>query len=176
MTRDELRALIHTHQAEICRYLGYLGADPATVDDLAQDTFVSAFGAARSPAPGDVRAEAAWLRTIARNHFLMLCRRRRASPVRASLESLTEAEDVWQREFLRDGDGFDYVEALRRCLETLSGRMREAVTLRYTERAPRERMAERLEMTEDGVKTILRRAREALGQCVRQRLAQEGAE
>jgi RNA polymerase sigma-70 factor (ECF subfamily) len=173
MDRDRLAMLVRAHQAELYRYMRYLGADNAAAEDLVQETFLAAFRSPNPPGSGDCRCAAAWLRGIARNLFLRHCRRLRTSPVPADAEFLEQAEATWTGEFLRDGEGFDYVEALRRCLETLSAEQRRALDLRYTERTPRAEMARLLEVTENGVKTLLRRIRARLADCIRKRLKLE---
>jgi len=170
MDRDTLAMLVRAHQAELYRYMRYLGADNAAAEDLVQETFLAAFGSPAPPAADDSRGAAAWLRGIARNLFLRHCRRLRTSPVPADAEFLEQAEATWKGEFLRDGEGFDYVEALRKCLETLSAEQRRALDLRYTERAPRTEMARLLGVTENGIKTLLRRIRARLAECIRKRL------
>jgi RNA polymerase sigma-70 factor (ECF subfamily) len=89
--------------------------------------------------------------------------------------SLERAEDLWASEFLRGGDGFDYVEALRGCLEELSSEQRRVINLRYAERKPRSEMAVLCGMTENGIKSLLQRIRRALGDCIRRKLALEAA-
>jgi len=174
--RDSLEALVRTHQAEICTYIHYLGAPQDAVEDIAQETFLVAF---RKAVPPDVLAgsrQAAWLRGIARNLFLQYCDRKRASRVRVDSESVELAEAVWQGRFLRDGDGLDYIEALGKCLEGLSEDHRRAIDLRYAEQKSRPEMASLLNMTEDGVKSLLRRIRAGLADCVRRRLRIEVAD
>jgi len=170
VTRETLEELVLAHQNEIYRYLRYLGADPPAAADLVQDAFLAAFQSAGAPDLADPRARAAWLREIARLRFLMYCRRRRSSPVAVSSEWLERAEATWSAEFLRDRDGFDYLEALQRCLEDLPGKERELVDLRYREGKSRAEMAERFQMSEDGMKSLLRRVRGALEACVRGKL------
>ena len=172
--RDELRALILAHQAEVLRYLRYLGADASTAEDLAQEAFLIAWKS-RSVRAREEAGRAAWLRGVARNVFLMHCRRERRSPERVTLASLDEAEDVWQTEMLRGGDGFHTVEALRRCVAELDGKKRAAIDRRYAKGESRGRIAAVLGMTEDGVKSLLRRVRKALHDCITRRLAAEGS-
>ena len=93
--------------------------------------------------------------------------------MRADSRFLERAEAAWTAEFLRDGDGFDYVEALRKCLDRLTDRQRRAIDLRYAEKRSRAEMARQLDMTENGVKSLLRRIRAALGDCVQRRLNME---
>ena len=82
MQRDELERLIQMHQAPIYRYLRYLGADAALAEDLVQETFLATMKPSEhQPAAPDDALWPAWLRGIARNLFLMECRRRRTSHV-----------------------------------------------------------------------------------------------
>lgn len=174
MNRSELELLVRAHQGGIFRYLRYLGARFAAAEDLVQETFLAAFKSARPPDLQDDRATAAWLRGVARNLFLTHCRRNRSNPVNVTARYLEGAERVWVSEFLREGDGFDYVEALRICLETLADSQRRTLTLRYAENRSRSEMASLLNMTENSVKSLLRRIRAALARCVGKRLKLEG--
>ena len=173
MDRGILETLVRTHQAELYRYLRYLGADAATAEDLVQETFLAAFRSETPPPAEDVRGAAAWLRGIARNMFLRHCRNARTARVETNSTLVEQAEDVWAGEFLRGADGFDYVEALRKCLEGLPEKQRRAVDMRYAARKSRAEMAEALRMSQDGVKSLLRRIRAMLADCVRRRLALE---
>ena len=169
LTREQLGTLVKAHQAELYRYLRYLGASSVTAEDLVQEAFLAALESPNPVGPGEPAASA-WLRGIARNRFFLWCRRQRTSPVSPDSRLLAQAEAVWVGEFLRDGDGFGYVEALRRCTESLSDEQRRAIDLRYAKRAPRAEMARRLDMTENGVKSLLRRIRARLGECIERRL------
>ena len=170
MTRDELDTLVRTHQAEIYRYVRYLGAmERATAEDLVQETFLAAFRSPNPPPVHEVRRQSGWLRGIARNLFLAHCRKSRNSPVRTDSASLERAENVWCTEFLRASDGFDYVEALRRCLGTLGQKQRRFLDLRYTQKKSRVEMAQLLRMTEDGIKSALQRIRGMLLDCIQRR-------
>jgi len=146
------------------------------LEDLAQETFLVAF---RKAAPPDVlegRRQAAWLKGIARDLFLQYCDRERTSRVKADSESVERAEAVWQGRFLRDGDGLDYTDALRKCPERLSEEHRRAVDLRYAQGKSRAAMASLLNMTEDGIKSLLRRIRAGLADRIRKRLRIEVAD
>jgi RNA polymerase sigma-70 factor (ECF subfamily) len=175
MDRDALAALVRAHQAEIHRYMRYLGADQAAADDLLQETFLAAFRSTAAPETTDLRAVAAWLRGIARNLFLRHCRKSKADMVRADSVILEYAETTWASEFLRGGDGFDYMEALRKCLETLSDHQRRMLDLRYAQKQSRAEMARLCQMSENGVKSLLQRIRASLAECIRKRLALENA-
>jgi RNA polymerase sigma-70 factor (ECF subfamily) len=164
VNRDELDTLIRVHQAALYRYARYLGSEPADAEDLVQETFLVA--CRKGQVPEDVNAAAAWLRGVLRNRFLEFCRHRGRDPALLDAEGLEACEHFFQDRFLRDGDGFEYLQALQECLEQLPARQREAIDMRYWQRAGRAEMAQRLGIGEDGVKMLLRRIREALAKCV----------
>lgn len=164
-TEFNLDALVREHQADVWRYLRYLGAAAADADDLTQETFL-----AIARTPFEIRnraATAAYLRTAARNQLLML--RRRQGRQIATVD-LAAAEAVWA-DHCPTGRSDGFLDALEVCRESLAGRTREAVNLFYRDNLSREELATRLEMTAEGVKTLLRRARSVLRQCIQRRLA-----
>jgi len=173
MNRETLETLVKVHQAEIYRYMRYLGAGAALAEDLVQETFLAAFRGAKQPDMADVRGRAAWLRAIARNLFFNACRRRKGLPVPVDSQWLQQAEAVWHSQLLRGGDGFETVEALRACVEALPPRQREVLDLRYRQGKSRAEMARRCRMTADGIKSLLRRIRTALAECIQRRLVKE---
>jgi RNA polymerase sigma-70 factor (ECF subfamily) len=156
----DLGQLVREHQADVWRYLRYLGASTADADDLVQETFLAV---ARSRFEKYSRQQtAAYLRTVARNQLLM-ARRREGHEI--STVDLAAAEQVWSTTVDRAGsDGF--LAALADCWEQLTGRARAVVDGFYRDQQSREELAEKLEMQPDGVKTLLRRTREVLRQCV----------
>ena len=156
----DLAALVREHQGDVWRYLRYLGAAADDADDLAQETFLAV---ARSPLELRSRGEtAAYLRTAARNQLLIL---RRKQGRQIGTVDLAAAEEVWAASHA-DGASSTLLEALTRCCETLTGRGREAVNKFYREGLSREQAAAAMGITVDGVKTLLRRTRDALRQCV----------
>lgn len=155
--------LVRRHQAGVWRYLRYLGCDPPLADDLTQDTFLAVIRK-----PFEQRSEAAtvaYLRIVARNQYLMALRRERRAPTREDLEI---AEQVWIE--LAGESGDEYLVSLDLCLAELNGKTRQAIDLRYREGLSRSAIAIALEMSDDGVKTLLRRARDLLRRCILRRL------
>lgn len=172
MDRNELESWILAHQAEIYRYVRYLGADSAALaEDLVQDTFLMAFKSLSGPNTNDERARAAWLRGIARNLFFNYCRRNKHNPVKVNSEALEQAEAVWKQDFLCDGDGFEAIEALRGCVGKLEEKQRGILDQFYKQEKSRAELAQLYKMSEDGVKSLMRRIRRDLAECIRRRLA-----
>lgn len=159
-------ALVQAHQVEVWRYLRYLGASSELADDLTQETFLQLLRApfeVRSPA-----ATAGWLRTVARNLWVRSFRR---PPF--DLAELDAIEAAWTEGAGADG-GDDTLGHLRECQEQLTGRARDVVRWHYEDRCSRSVIAERLGIGEDGVKSLLRRTRTLLRECIERRRA-EGA-
>jgi RNA polymerase sigma-70 factor (ECF subfamily) len=141
-----------------------LGAAVEDADDLTQETFLAV---ARTPFELRSRGEtAAYLRTAARNQLLMLRRRQGRE---ASTVELAAAEDVWAA-LTPEGDSSVQMDALAACYESLNGRARDAIDRFYRRGESREEIATALEVTIDGVKSLLRRTRASLKECVERRV------
>lgn len=142
------------------RYLFVLGAAPDRLDDLVQDVFVTALEKSfedRGPA-----ATGGLLRAVARH---LLLRARRSAAARREVEL---AHEAWCEDAAIDGDedGDGRVAALRACLDALPARCRQLLRGAYEDRLGRHELAARFGLRPGGVKTALRRVREALRQCV----------
>lgn len=167
-----MAALVRAHQAGLWRYLRFLGCDPTEADDLVQETFLAVLREEfehRSPAQ-----TAAYLRTVARNRLLVARRKQRNWPQAVDPGTVAErwsaAEAVWARVASEDGLS-EYLVALSHCLEkAVSPRVRRALELQYRDRASRAEIAAELSLAVEGVKTLLRRARSALRDCVERKL------
>ena len=89
--------LVQAHQREVWRYLRFLGASAAEADDLTQETFLEVW---RKPfVEHNERASAAYLRTVARNRFLMGVRSRGRKPrllSTSAVRGMMNAMDVFQ--------------------------------------------------------------------------------
>jgi len=164
--KAEVASLVREHQADVWRYLRFLGCDPCEAEDLCQETFLEIL---RRPFDRRSRPEtAAYLRKVARSQMLMLRRSQGRNPVRVNLEKI---EQVWAEATQTVGSLDPYLDALDNCLKSaVNERQCEAVDLRYRQGNSREQIAAKLEMTADGVKTMLRRARTALRECIQGKL------
>jgi len=158
--------LIQRHQRGVWRYLRSLGCEAALAEDLTQEAFLALL---RQPPRVTVdRVLARWLRTTAHNLYRNSGRRRRS----VALVDEAVAEAAWT-DLVRRADADDAVDAVRACLDALPERMRVALEVRYGPDGTRARVGDRLDLAADGVKTLLRRARERLLRCVKHRQGHE---
>lgn len=159
----DLRALVERHQRPTWRYLRLLGADVHEADDLMQESFVLL--AQRLAGDERIVAPAAFLRGTARNLLLGARRKDRRRPPTVpwldSVEQLVASDPV----ALEDGR----LETLRQCVDRLSGRTRDAVQWFHIEGVERAEVGRRLGIQENGLKSLLSRARKALRDCVQER-------
>ncbi|TWU22640.1 RNA polymerase sigma factor [Bythopirellula polymerisocia] len=160
----QLAELVREHQADVWRYLRYLGATTADADDLTQETFLAVARAQFSEQ--SPQQTAAYLRTVARNQLLMA---RRRENHQISTVALAAAEQVWSTLVSETGSSV-LLAALVDCLEKLEGRARAAIDGFYRDRRSREELAYDMNMKPDGVKTLLRRTREVLRNCIEKRM------
>jgi RNA polymerase sigma-70 factor (ECF subfamily) len=164
----DLASLVRRHQAGVWRYVRFLGADQSEADDLTQETFLAL--ARGQFVERDERQTAGYLRVVARNQLLALRRKQNREISTVELEA---ADSVWAAAAGPDGSLNTYLDALRDCLGQLEGRAGQAIQLHYHEHAGREAIAKKLEMQPDGVKTLLRRTRTVLRECVERKIQTE---
>jgi RNA polymerase sigma-70 factor (ECF subfamily) len=164
----DLASLVQRHQAGVWRYVRFLGADRSEADDLTQETFLAL---ARSEfVERDERQTAGYLRVVARNQLLALRRKQNREVSTVEFEA---ADSVWAANAGADGSLTGYLDALRDCVQQLDGRARQAIDLHYRDGAGREAIAAALDMKPDGVKTLLRRMRQVLRECVERKMRSE---
>lgn len=153
-------AAVERHRGALWRYLRVLGADDATADDLVQEAFVVALQRPDFDA-ASAAGTFAFLRTTARHCWLKSRRRQ------ATRREVEHADEVWDQNC--DGDGSDYLAALRQCVDAMPNRSRELLEATYHDRRGRAETARAFGMTENGIKSALRRLRAALHECIGRR-------
>ena len=161
---EQVERFVKRHQGSVRGYLSYLGCSGDRLDDLVQDVFLS-FLSSNFEDRGEL-ATRAFLRRIARNLFLKGIERERRQMVQADPAL---AEGVWTR-FEGEDAGSGYLSALRECLAGLRGRALEVLRLRYEESVQLAGVAQKLGLSESGVKSILVRTKRKLRDCIERRL------
>jgi RNA polymerase sigma factor (sigma-70 family) len=144
----------------IRRYLRCLRCPRDVVDDLVQETLLSALRH-----HGALEPALAWLLTTARNHWYQHCRVRRRHALLAGLPQLHERAMLE----LSDDGGDWRLHALTECVRGLPLRAQFALRLRYRDGLPPHAIAGQLGLSEAGTKTLLRRTKAALARCVERR-------
>lgn len=153
-------AVLRQHAGSLLRYLRMLGADRELAADLAQEAFVVAWQKRKQRLPAAVLAT--FLRRTAR--YLWLDHRRGQRRREAAIAAA--AERLWRRDCADDG-GEAMLAAARACLQRLQGRAAAAVALCYRDGRSRSEIAAELGMQPNGVRTLLARTRQWLGECIR---------
>ena len=156
--------LIETYQAGVWRYLRALGCDAAQAEDLTQDTFLAVLQ--RPFQDINPAATAAYLRKTALNLFIS--QQRRAGKVTA-VEDVEEFDRTWSQWAGHD-DGEALLEALRDCLQGLTGRARMALEMRFRDNSSRDDIAAALAITDHGAKNLMQRAKQQLRECIQKKM------
>jgi RNA polymerase sigma-70 factor (ECF subfamily) len=160
---DALGALIEQYQTRLYRYLLRLLHEPATAEDLFQQTWIRVAEKIRSY--DQKRSFENWLFTVARNLAMDHLRRYRSESLDEPLPSGESRLDLLASE--SSGAADEILEAERNAslasaMETLPVIFREVLSLRFEEDMKLEEIAAILQIPLSTVKSRLRRALEQL--------------
>jgi RNA polymerase sigma-70 factor (ECF subfamily) len=174
LTFQRKTALAEMHQAMLAchdalfRYARALSGDPAEAEDLVQDCYRRALGAAHKPSPGEPEQVRRWMFVILRNVWK---NERRAHSREDSLEAAgpltadASAESGLLRRALQ-------IE-VRTALDSLSEAYREIIVLRDMEGLPYEQIARVLDCPVGTVMSRLARGRTRLREILSKVVGQE---
>ncbi len=158
---------LEEHYRPLWRYLRFLGCSESLAEDLAQETFIAVL--ARPPVLHDPGALPAYLRGIARNLFVKSLKKAKSEPVS---RDLLEADAVWDPCAAPEGWN-EYLEAVRGCVEELGDRDRLVLEQYFAREGGRREAAASAELSEEGLKSLLRRIKGRLKACVKGKLSHE---
>jgi RNA polymerase sigma-70 factor (ECF subfamily) len=116
------------------------------------------------------RSFASWSLGIARNRLLKYYRVRARDRLVLSEAALTNLGAAFEKV---EHESEERRDALRNCLEQITGRRREVLELRYRHNAKVGDIGKRLNMSPSGVSVMLHRVRGALYECIERRLARD---
>lgn len=164
--KESFREIVIEHGPAVRAVLASRIYDPDTIDDLAQETFISAYKNLEQFDPnGDL---CRWIKGIARNkvnmHLRWLYRhtssvkKMRAHAIRLLSEKIVEKSD---------GDRSLLITKLRRCVRKLKGQVSRIVQLRYFGREDIGTIAGMLDTSESTVSVQLHRGRKQLETCMK---------
>ena len=165
---------VRLYQAKVRCYLGRFVRGSDIVDDLAQETFISAYrslGSYRRQAP-----LALWLLGIARNLALKHLReeQRRHSREADSLEAAFSrwSEERMEAEESAEGRHEQVVAALRTCIEGLQKHSAGMIRDAYFKGRTAAEIAQENGKTEGAVWVTMMRIRQTLRECIGARIAE----
>ena len=154
------------YMPKIYRYVSYRVNDAATAEDITSGVFEKAL-AKFCDYRADRGAISTWLFTIARNSVIDYYRRRSKRPT-VSLDDAPPLAD--------DGDPVtdeiarrEMRALLRLCLEILSRREQDIVSLKFGAEATNRQISRQLRLTESNIGTILYRTVRKLRDCFQER-------
>lgn len=160
--------LVRRHQAGLWRFLRALGCDARSAEEVTQDTFVAVLQ--RPFAAIDDPSTAAYLRTVAKR-LLWKTRRRDGRPAPMPPDVLEALESAFVALGGDHADGGDAaIDALRGCVAGLDARAKALVDAHYKDGVSRVELGRRFEMSEDGIKSWMRRVRAQLRACVERKV------
>jgi RNA polymerase sigma-70 factor (ECF subfamily) len=161
--------IVDAYSPTLRAYFASRVGDPATVDDLVQETFIAVYQALdrfdRS------RNFNAWIRGVAHKRLMMYFRSlyaREKAMQSVRLEILDELSPALRA--MESEDDGERIGILRRCINKLPERANAIVRERYYQRESVQDMARRRETTESGISSALYRIKQKLRQCIRQGL------
>lgn len=152
----EAAALYREHARALRAWLRGRLSDPALVDDVLQDTFVSALRAGLPEGP-----PGPWLFGIARNKTLKLLRDRK--PVVAATPQAAPASDPAEA-----SERGETQAKVRAAVAALPEELREVIALRYEGGLAYQEIAARLDLPHSTIQGRLKRARLALREALRE--------
>ncbi len=165
ITRLDFAALFREHHVRVYRYVRYRVGDSALTDDLTADIFERAYRALDSydPTRGAFQT---WLSRIAHNYVSdyldrQAHRDRYEVTSEAVLENLSSAETPPEDQIIVN----EAVNRLLSCLDQLTARDREIVTLRFAFGIRSKVVADLLHIKEHTISVIILRALERLRGC-----------
>lgn len=151
-------SLISRYQGALFGFLGRMGFDQSTAEDLAQETFLRAWKNRHSFDPSKAQVST-WLFTIARNHALnQLSRKSRV--VSADVGTDTQLEPAGRDSPSDQYEQHQSVVRLREALNSLSLADREVLAVCYTPEISTDNKV--LQCSEGKMRTRLSRARKRL--------------
>ena len=161
-SQDACRRLVDRHASAVFNVIARIVREAGAAEELAQDTFVKAFGALRSFDPAYKFAN--WILRIAHNTAIDYLRRRRPDTVSIDEDTPTQAvtealiDDRAASPFDRAAHA-DLREDLETALAALRPEYRRMIVMRYLEDLSYEDIAEILDLPLGTVKSHLHRAR-----------------
>lgn len=173
-SKDLFEILAREHAQTLLAYLRSVVRDAASVDDLFQETMLTAW---RNLDEFDrTRPFGPWLRGIAGKLVLAHYRKDARRFVYCDAVVLEQLDDRFEALHRQPGDNLDEkLDRLRDCLKILPEPYRRAVELRYKDGLKGKTLADRMGLSVENVKKRLQRGRQRLMECLERKFAMTGS-
>lgn len=160
----DAETIVRQHQAGVWRYLRAMGCQSGLAEDLTQETFLRVL-----QRPFDIYDDAATASYLRRVAYSLLVSHHRREMKKVEIADFDMVEQYWVQ-WIRDDSGTELLLALRECLEYLSPRVRDALTLKFQSNLSRTDIGKQLGMSEHGAKNLIQRAKQKLRDCVKRKM------
>jgi len=173
-SRSLFEILIRENTDMLLAYLHSSVRDQHAVDDLYQETFLTAWK--RLDDYDRKRPFGPWLRGIASNVVLAYYRRTARTDMPIDAEALDWLDRRFEAIQSKTGDTFEEkLVTLRECISELPESYGAPVTLRYLKQQTSEQVATALQLTREAMKKRFTRAKTRLADCLERKLSMSEA-
>jgi RNA polymerase sigma-70 factor (ECF subfamily) len=163
----EFLELYLSNEKGIRAFLHSLVRDPHEFDDVFQTIVMRLWEKFERYDPQ--RPFGPWARGVAAKEVLAMRRQQGRCPTPFSPELVTQILDSFEQNLIQTSD--ERKEALHQCLELLTDKPRQMLSLRYAESLSLADLAQRVGSTVAAAQRSLSRIRAGLGECIETRLA-----
>lgn len=156
--------LVRENERAVTAFLRTMVRDPGFVDDLFQETLITAWNKFDEFDPS--RSLGPWLRGIAFNLVRNAARSRKRDFLVFGAAATEAIESLFNNFDGDQGKWEEQVDALRACVEALPEKSRKIVELRYEKRVNAAEIAQKVSSSPAAIRKKLQRIRQLLAECV----------
>lgn len=170
MDHDTVAHLLIRERGRLYAYIWSFVHHPEMAEDVFQDVCLLAIRECQT-----LESEAhvlSWFRRVARQRAIDCLRRNQRAPLVLDAAVLDVLEGHWVREDSTPMS--ELITALKSCVDGLTSRARQIIKLRYVDGLSVGKVAEALGSQADAMYKSLWRIHRKLGECVEQRMPQDG--
>lgn len=160
--------LMREQTGMLLTYLRAIVGSPAAVDDIYQETMLTAWR--KLDSFDRTRSFGPWLRGIAKNHALAHFRCAKRDMLMCNDAILEHLDQQLLHIELSSGDSWqEKTKVLHQCIEQLPEKYQQVVRLRYLEERKTAEVQQHLDISKEALKKRLPRAKKQLFQCLQQK-------
>lgn len=164
---DDFIKVVSENQAKVRSYIRTLGVRPDSIDDIAQEVFLTAYQ--KLDKFDQTREISSWLYGITRN-LVNNERRKDARHARILNDNITEFMLDQAPDHSVAADQKDMIQVMNKCMEGLSDSSRDLLKHRYEEDKNSSEIAEVVQQKAATIRQSLRRIRDSLRDCIESKI------